>query len=619
MTTDTTGTALRVTPESSGFGPVLAEMANTLVTEMTYDERREAEVRQAWEALQQGIVELNLPKLDPNDPCLPALMFFTSVGCQDYPAYTRQHDVLLVWRKRTNELRLVAQPGNSSRPRLRRPVEYIADGFLLVPDARWTPIKFRDADVYIRRGLLGENNYLISRRAGADYLDLCSANPGAALKGQRGWYNYRETRKEIAEWSDTIKAALKEYTSAHWREEHRIKEELRDSGVSSLWRDKWVGAVNDAFSNAGHDQALILCDCGHVEVEGDHHETNGGSTFCNGCTDDHREIDGEWYHADDCYYWESDDDYHTEAEPEDSDDDDDSSSLIRSWGSSTDSLCHDRSFTSSTMGDFIMGVELEVESSSGYMQDAAEDTFNYFEDARRDYVTLKEDGSLSSYGFEIVTAARKLQDHLELFSDWKPHRSLSAWNPGTCGVHVHIDSRAFSGMTLGKFLMFINADCNQTLIKSIAGRHPNTDSKAQSYCAKLGQSVLETPSKALKADHVDRYRMVNLCNLSYQEQTRLKTPSVYRNSKGDYSTVELRIFKASLRKERLLSQIEFTHAAVMFCRVSSWADLNQAGFMKWLKGAAGAYKNLAHWYGINVPKANTKTTAVAVASTDETV
>lgn len=619
MTTGTTGVAHSAVPESTGFGPVLAEMANTLAPELTHEQQRAEEARQAWETLQKGLKALNMPALDATDPRTPALVFFSSEGC-DARYGDRNFELLLVWRKSTDEYKFVVNPGNSTRPRLRHPMEFLSDGFKLRATATWATVRFRDVDGYVRHQLLGDNDYSMARRATASVGRMCAVNPGASLKGQRGWHNYTRERREIAEWSDTIKEALAEYKEKQWRGQHQVKEELRDESVSGQWRSKWVDAVNAAFGNAGEDEPLVMCDCGHVEVDGESHETAGGSTFCDGCVDDYRMVDDEWYHEDDVYYWESDGEYHTEEEPEEDDEDeDDSSNLIRSWGASTDSLCHDRSFTSSTMGDFIMGVELEVESSHGNLQAAAESTFDYFDSAKRHYATLKEDGSLSSYGFEIVTAARKLQDHLELFSDWKPHRSLSAWNPGTCGVHVHIDSRAFSGMTLGKFLMFINSDCNQSLIKSIAGRHPNTDSKAQSYCAKLGQAVLDTPSKALKAEHGDRYRMVNLCNLSYDEQSRLKTPSVYRNSKGNYSTVELRIFKASLRKERLLSQLEFTHAAVMFCRVSSWSDLNSAGFHKWLKGAAGAYKNLAHWYGINVPKANTKTPASAVVSTDETV
>jgi hypothetical protein len=76
---------------------------------------------------------------------------------------------------------------------------------------------------------------------------------------------------------------------------------------------------------------------------------------------------------------------------------------------------------------------------------------------------------------------------------------------------------------------------------------------------------------------------------------------------GKYNTVELRIFRASLKKERLLAQIEFTHASVMFCRVASWRDLNGTSFVKWLKTVAGQYPALVKWYGVRNVHTSTPT------------
>jgi hypothetical protein len=91
--------------------------------------------------------------------------------------------------------------------------------------------------------------------------------------------------------------------------------------------------------------------------------------------------------------------------------------------------------------------------------------------------------------------------------------------------------------------------------------------------------------------------MVNMCNLGKREAIRLGL-SMDNSYNGKYNTVELRIFRASLKKERLLAQIEFTHASVMFCRVASWRDLNGISFVKWLKTVAGQYPALTKWYGV---------------------
>jgi hypothetical protein len=173
-------------------------------------------------------------------------------------------------------------------------------------------------------------------------------------------------------------------------------------------------------------------------------------------------------------------------------------------------------------------------------------------------------------------------------------------------MHVHIDSRAFTQLTVGKFLMFINSNGNVDFIRKIAGRHPSVDDQARSYCAAEHQSILTNPKKAVKGKSGERYRMVNMMNLGSREAKRLGL-NMDNSYNGKYNTVELRIFRASLKKERLLAQIEFTHASVMFCRVASWRDLNGTSFVKWLKTVAGQYPALTKWYGVRNVHTSTPT------------
>jgi hypothetical protein len=412
----------------------------------------------------------------------------------------------------------------------------------------------------------------------------------------------------------------------------QIDEVLRVSHNYNLFKlSRAVEAINEVTRDEGYDDLQIEeAGCGHLTFADTLVTTHTHETYCESCGEACREdYRGRLFHEDDLHYWESDGEYHNEEEPTDddgdNDDDDDESGSncddIRTWGASTAGLSHDRLLVQNTFSDFTMGVELEVESSHRSKCEAAEDTleqFNTGHSGKFGYLMLKADGSLSDNGFELVTAARRLDDHLKAFKDWKPHDSLRAWNPGNCGVHVHIDSRAFSGLTLGKFLMFINDRRNKEFIKSIAGRHPTDGGAAESYCAALDQEMINSPAKAIKAGHHSRYRMVNLCNLGSAECARLGV-DVQRDCKGSYSTVELRIFRATLKKERLLAQIEFTHAAVMFCRTASWHALNGDNFKEWLTPQAGRYKHIARWLGINVPKPNTKTPAPVVEQLDETV
>ena len=364
------------------------------------------------------------------------------------------------------------------------------------------------------------------------------------------------------------------------------------------------------------DNYPVMPSCGHVEEREDTTSDHNGEDYCESCAEALVMIDDEYYHRDHVYYWESDGAYHTEEEPEDYDSDEDQSNALVSWGTGVDHILdHDKSFVPSATGDFTMGVELETETSERHRyHDAIDDTQAYF----GKYACLKQDGSLGGNGFEIVTAARRLDDHIARFKQWEPARGMQAWNAGNCGMHVHIDSRAFTSLTLGKFLMLFNLSANAQFIRGIAGRHPLQDKQAKDYAAQDTCTPQDTPVTVKGSTFTSRYRIVNLTNLTGAESNRLNV-DVDRDCKGAYSTVEVRIFRATLNKARLLAQIEFTHAAVMFCRVTPWHQMNGDAFKSWLETVAPRYKHLARWFGINLPKVNKKNDpqrSVLTASTE---
>jgi hypothetical protein len=337
-------------------------------------------------------------------------------------------------------------------------------------------------------------------------------------------------------------------------------------------------------------------DCGHFEHEDDVHVIQG-TTYCEQCYDEYAVRcvdDDEMYHRDSVYYWESDEEYHLSPEPED--DDGDVNSVM---DYSTNVLSHteaDRSFTPSPYGELLMGIELEIGIGDRSQSRAVEGIRSSLGE---DYVICKYDGSLPDDGLEIVTAPRKLDHHIKQFKAWDIPSGYRAWDARKCGMHIHIDSRSFSRMTLGKFFMFFNADANADFIRKIAGRHPLHDNQAREYCAAEHQEILVNPSTAVKGKSTERYRIINIQNLGPQESRRLGLCENY----GRYNTIELRIFRASLKKERLLAQIEFTHAVVMFCRVASWRNLNGESFVNWLGTTNNVYPHLSDWYGVRRKKA----------------
>ena len=391
-------------------------------------------------------------------------------------------------------------------------------------------------------------------------------------------------------------------------------------GYSNMFVDSdFLSKLSDM---SGGEASYEICDCGHIEVTGDTHDVRG-DTWCESCFNDdavHVEDQDEYWPRDDAYYHENNGLYYSYEEEVDYDTDDDNDEEPTGLMSySTNVLRHlerDVSIHSGPFGNFTLGVELEMcAGGRSSMRDAIEDVRDQLGE---DYCIAKSDGSLPSDGFEIVTAPRGLDEHIRRFKSWQVKSGYRAWNAGTCGLHVHIDSRAFTPMTLGKFLMFINDDNNADFIRSLAGRHPKTDTQARHYCAADDQSVLTNPKTAVKGKDSARYRMVNVCNMDRDEMTRLGIDHYKFDTSGrKFNTVELRIFRASLKKERLLAQIEFTHAAVMFVRSASYRDLTHGAFKGWLAKSYALYPHLAAWYEV-APKKKANPNAVAVVSADET-
>jgi len=345
-----------------------------------------------------------------------------------------------------------------------------------------------------------------------------------------------------------------------------------------------------------------------VYVRGDYRN------YCSHCRENedvlvYTDDTNEYLRRSDAYYDDNNDVWLSEEpESDDPDDNDANTDSLMSYRTNVlDHLSKDHSFESSPFGDFHMGVELEL-IARGSVNGAVE---NIRAHLGEDYCICKTDGSLPGGGLEIVTAPRALTEHIETFKNWTIDSDYYAWNGGKCGMHIHMDSKAFTKLTLGKFIMFMNADSNADFIRKLAGRHPLRDEQARSYCAAEHQPAMENASKALKGKSMSRYYMVNTTCLRPSEADRLGVQHV---GERNFNTIELRVFRASLKKARLLAQIEFTHAAVMFCRVASMRDLNEQGFLTWLKSTDNRYPHLADWYGIR-RRAGAKNAAPVAATT----
>jgi len=430
----------------------------------------------------------------------------------------------------------------------------------------------------------------MARRAGG------RRNGGIAeYKGRRlSAYDYLESRNFCKMMGQLIREAIQTDDASHCEEVFMDNYNHHSQLHHTIFESMQTVCNSNGLSLRNE---VLYCD--HIG-EPEHRARVSGRLryFCQHCMENDDVVvfandTDEYICRSDAYYDDYSDQWLSE-EPDSDDPDDNSRNTDRLMSYSTNVLDHlnrDTTFISAPFGNFLMGVEFEMVTSSE-VNDAVEDVRRQL---GYEYCICKSDGSLPDGGLEIVTAPRSLDEHIANFKGWNISSEYSAWKNGRCGMHVHIDSRAFTSLTLGKFIMLMNAESNAEFIRKIAGRHPLMDGQARTYCRTESQSELTNPSKALKGKSGDRYTIVNIANLKRTEAKRLGVP-LYEQ--GRYNTVELRIFRASLKKERLLAQLEFTHAAVLFCRVASMRDLNGVSFLKWLKTTDNRYPHLADWYGV---------------------
>ena len=187
------------------------------------------------------------------------------------------------------------------------------------------------------------------------------------------------------------------------------------------------------------------------------------------------------------------------------------------------------------------GVELEVESDGDGLDDGAVAVLEHFNKSTHvndeKIIYLKQDGSIDD-GFEIVTQPMTFEYAMGL--DWSILTRLAgmgfrSWNGGACGIHVHVSRTAFKDRQhLWKFTQLING--NNRECAKLAGR----DSQQWSRFDKK-----ESSQAVLGKRFAERYQAVNL-----------------QNSR----TVEVRIFRGSLRVDRVPMAIQFVESCTEYTK-----------------------------------------------------
>lgn len=284
-------------------------------------------------------------------------------------------------------------------------------------------------------------------------------------------------------------------------------------------------------------------------------ENDSTCTWCESCTDMFAEYceTCETYHVDDCDYDEAViNDYSYKPAP--------LFHNMRGVGLSYE--FHDKTA--------YMGMELEVELPNDRFEAA-----RFMSETLDGMAYMKHDGSLTN-GFEIVTHPMTHDVYRNLFP-WEAVERLRneygarSWTPGTCGIHIHISRTAFNGSAhMWRFAHFIHN--NKRFVTTIAGR-------SSDHWASFDGNTRSNIINYVKNDrryYPERYSAVNFSN---------------------DSTLEVRVFRGSLKYERIMSAIDFVDAVHAYTRNLPYQEvveygLDPARFVAWVRERQEKYVGL---------------------------
>ncbi len=210
-----------------------------------------------------------------------------------------------------------------------------------------------------------------------------------------------------------------------------------------------------------------------------------------------------------------------------------------------------------------LGFELEMEAIEGSRYDAANLVNGH------DFLFSKQDGSLTDEGFEMVSHPlswawykEKGDRMMRTLCRDLIRLGMRSHDTRTCGIHVHLTKSLFKTLHLYKFEKLVYE--NRQLTRRVARR-------LDSQWATLGESKSDLIKKAKDKFSPHRYVAVNITG----------------------ATVELRIFKGTLRYSTFRSCLEYAHAAYIFTQDAGISEVTAPNFKAWVADNVSEYPNLA--------------------------
>jgi hypothetical protein len=208
-----------------------------------------------------------------------------------------------------------------------------------------------------------------------------------------------------------------------------------------------------------------------------------------------------------------------------------------------------------------LGFELETIINGDYRL-ASE----YASTALEGIAMLKQDGSIGSSGFEIVTEPHSHLEYREnskilwdTIEELRKDHGARSWDTESCGLHIHISRAGFSsGAHTHRFLSLVYK--NSEMMMKFAGRKSRYARFNDVYTFdEYDKPVFSLKHKVKVGESTERYSAVNTNNRD---------------------TLELRFFKGTMNTSGVLSALDLAQAMVEYTRELRLDDVKR-GALSW--------------------------------------
>ena len=223
-----------------------------------------------------------------------------------------------------------------------------------------------------------------------------------------------------------------------------------------------------------------------------------------------------------------------------------------------------------------IGLELEADCSSNF-EKCVKDLYKISD--RENLFYMKSDGSLDKNGIELVTHPCTLNFFKNKFPlkevcDTFIKNDYLSHNSGRCGLHLHLNKSYFSNPDLSSLkLIYLFEKFWKEIVIFSRRKDFNFCNKNSALPKKL--DVNEVKLIKPKCNKYGRYQAVNLCN---------------------DKTIELRVFRGTLKIETILATIEFCDFLMTIAEYNSIIHLQKINWIELLTIAKNqGYKNLIRY------------------------